>query len=308
MLYAAIDIHKHAFQAAVLDPEGGEVVEARFSADRESLARWAEEWRGRVAAVAIEATTGWRWVWRELVCAWLRGAAGRAGAGSRAARPPAQREDRPARRALAGAAAGEGDAARVVDPAGGDPAAARPDATAQGAGRGPPPLGAAAARLPAARGLAVREVAAADAGGDALGGDAEAARARRLQVDSLLAVIGALEEQLDPVEGELRRFARRRALPGAGVDLRGRPDPRLPPARRDRRGPPLPPRQPVPRASGLDPSVTNRPRAAAAAASPGRLAAPALGAGRGRPTTANRRTPRPRALRRRCRPARRHGR
>ena len=66
MLYAAIDIHKHAFQAAVLDAEGGEVVEARFSADRESLGRWAEEWQGRVAAVAIEATTGWRWVWREL--------------------------------------------------------------------------------------------------------------------------------------------------------------------------------------------------------------------------------------------------
>ena len=41
--------------------------EQRFSADRESLARWVEEWRGRVAAVAIEATTGWRWVWRELV-------------------------------------------------------------------------------------------------------------------------------------------------------------------------------------------------------------------------------------------------
>lgn len=66
MLYAAIDIHKQAFQAAVLDPESGEVVEERFSADRESLARWAERWRGRVAAVAIEATTGWRWVWRVL--------------------------------------------------------------------------------------------------------------------------------------------------------------------------------------------------------------------------------------------------
>jgi transposase len=39
MLYAAIDIHKHAFQAAVLDPETGVVVEERFSADRESLAR-----------------------------------------------------------------------------------------------------------------------------------------------------------------------------------------------------------------------------------------------------------------------------
>ena len=67
MLYAAIDIHKHAFQAAVFDPESGEVVEERFSADRESLGRWVEQWRGRLGAVAIEATTGWRWVWRELV-------------------------------------------------------------------------------------------------------------------------------------------------------------------------------------------------------------------------------------------------
>jgi hypothetical protein len=66
MLYAAIDIHKHAFQAAVLDPESGEVVEERFSADSKSLSCWAEGWRGRVEAVAIEATTGWRWVWREL--------------------------------------------------------------------------------------------------------------------------------------------------------------------------------------------------------------------------------------------------
>ncbi len=66
MLVAAIDIHKHVFQAAVLDPESGVVVEARFSADRTSLAGWAEEWQGRVLAVAIEATTGWRWVWREL--------------------------------------------------------------------------------------------------------------------------------------------------------------------------------------------------------------------------------------------------
>ena len=67
MLYGAIDIHKHAFQAAVLDPDSGEVVEERFAADRESLTRWTERWRGRVVAVAIEATTGWRWVWRKLV-------------------------------------------------------------------------------------------------------------------------------------------------------------------------------------------------------------------------------------------------
>jgi transposase len=67
MVCAAIDIHKHAFQAAVFDSESGEVVEERFSADRESLGRWSERWRGRVETVAIEATTGWRWVWRELL-------------------------------------------------------------------------------------------------------------------------------------------------------------------------------------------------------------------------------------------------
>jgi transposase len=66
MVFAAIDIHKHAFQAAVFDSASGEVVEQRFSADRQSLGRWAERWHGRVEAVAIEATTGWRWVWREL--------------------------------------------------------------------------------------------------------------------------------------------------------------------------------------------------------------------------------------------------
>jgi transposase len=66
VLVAAIDIHKLVFQAAVLDPESGEVVESRFSAERASLVGWAEEWRARVSAVAIEATTGWRWVWREL--------------------------------------------------------------------------------------------------------------------------------------------------------------------------------------------------------------------------------------------------
>jgi hypothetical protein len=123
LFFAAIDIHKAAFQAAVFDPESGEVIEARFSADRASLARWTEEWRSRVSAVAIEATTGWRWVWRELVSA---------GFGVRLAEPVqargllgrAEREDRSARRALAGAAAGKGDAAGVVDPAGGDPAVA----------------------------------------------------------------------------------------------------------------------------------------------------------------------------------------
>src|SRR5436189_311006 len=136
MLYAAIDIHTHAFQAAVLDPDSGEVVEERFAADRDGLARWAEQWRGRVEAVAIEATTGWRWVWRELVERGFEVRLAEPVQTRAPARPPAQRQDRPARCALAGAAAGEGDAARVVDPAGADPRVARSHAAAQSIGRG----------------------------------------------------------------------------------------------------------------------------------------------------------------------------
>jgi hypothetical protein len=76
MLYAAIDIHKRMFQAAVLDVETGETVERRFGATGEELGDWAMQLQGRLAAVAIEATTGWRWVWRELsalgsTSAWL---------------------------------------------------------------------------------------------------------------------------------------------------------------------------------------------------------------------------------------------
>ncbi len=66
MLYAALDVHKQVLQAAVLDPGSGELRDARLPATREALREWALPLRGRVVAVAIEATSGWRWVWREL--------------------------------------------------------------------------------------------------------------------------------------------------------------------------------------------------------------------------------------------------
>jgi transposase len=62
MVYAALDIHKSVFQAAVLDLESGALEERRFAARPEALDDWAMRWRGRLAAVAVEATTGWRWV------------------------------------------------------------------------------------------------------------------------------------------------------------------------------------------------------------------------------------------------------
>ena len=68
MVTAAIDIHKHSLQAVVLDGESGELAEQRL-AGQEQLADWAMRCRGRLAAVAIEATTGWRWVARELQAA-----------------------------------------------------------------------------------------------------------------------------------------------------------------------------------------------------------------------------------------------
>jgi transposase len=49
-----------------LDVESGEAFERRFAATREELNDWAMPLQGKLAAVAIEATTGWRWVWRQL--------------------------------------------------------------------------------------------------------------------------------------------------------------------------------------------------------------------------------------------------
>ncbi|HEX9379821.1 MAG TPA: transposase [Gaiellaceae bacterium] len=67
MLYAAIDIHKHMFQAVTLDPSSGELAEARLPTTREALAGWLDECDGQL--VAVEATCGWRWVARELQAA-----------------------------------------------------------------------------------------------------------------------------------------------------------------------------------------------------------------------------------------------
>lgn len=65
-MLAAIDIHKSVFQAAVLDTEEGELAEQRFAASREKLRAWIDDWGAELETVAIEATTGWRWVAREL--------------------------------------------------------------------------------------------------------------------------------------------------------------------------------------------------------------------------------------------------
>ena len=66
MVMAAIDIGKTFLQAASLEEESGVTSEARLTADRPSLHAWVDGFEGRLKRVAIEATTGWKWIAREL--------------------------------------------------------------------------------------------------------------------------------------------------------------------------------------------------------------------------------------------------
>ena len=50
----------------MLDAETGELVQQRLPATGEALNDWATRWQGKLEAVALEATIGWRWVAREL--------------------------------------------------------------------------------------------------------------------------------------------------------------------------------------------------------------------------------------------------
>jgi transposase len=62
MKYGALDVHKSVLQAAVIDAGSGELAEQRLAATVDALDEWAMRWRGELVAVAVEATTGWRWV------------------------------------------------------------------------------------------------------------------------------------------------------------------------------------------------------------------------------------------------------
>jgi transposase len=67
MVMAAIDIGKTLLQAASLDEESGLTSEARLTADRPSLHARVDGFESRLETVAIEATTGWKWIARELL-------------------------------------------------------------------------------------------------------------------------------------------------------------------------------------------------------------------------------------------------
>jgi transposase len=66
MVLAFIDIHKHVFQACAVEPETGTLYDERFAASVEGVDAWLAGLPEPPRVVAIESTSGWRWVWRLL--------------------------------------------------------------------------------------------------------------------------------------------------------------------------------------------------------------------------------------------------
>src|SRR3954470_2014183 len=112
-----LDQHRAQITADWLDTDSGEVSRARVApADRAGVRRFLERFAGRELEVALEATTGWRFVVEELRRV---GATVHLAEPAETATPREQeaRQERPRRRA-ASARAGDGrTVAGVVDPA-----------------------------------------------------------------------------------------------------------------------------------------------------------------------------------------------
>ena len=82
-----LDQHRAQITAEWIDTATGEVSRARVApADRAGVRRFCERFGGEELEVALEATTGWRFVVEELAPGRRRGASGRAGGDQRAAR------------------------------------------------------------------------------------------------------------------------------------------------------------------------------------------------------------------------------
>jgi len=112
-----LDQHRAQITADWLDTETGEVKRGRVApADRVAVRKFLERFRGRELEVALEATTGWRFVVEELrqigACVHLAEPAETAGCAGEEAREERSR----GREASAGVADGRA-AAGVVDPA-----------------------------------------------------------------------------------------------------------------------------------------------------------------------------------------------
>src|SRR4051812_12048214 len=127
-----LDQHRAQITAEWIDTDTGELGRARISpALRGDVRRFVKRFAGRrPLEVALEATTGWRFVAEEFRAARACGPSRRARRDGGAARQQEARQDRPRRRAAPARATDDRAAARVVDPARASARSARPGAPA----------------------------------------------------------------------------------------------------------------------------------------------------------------------------------
>ena len=94
-----LDQHRAQITAEWIDTSTGEVSRGRVTpADRGGVRRFLERFAGEELEVALEATTGWRFVVEELRRGRRAGASGRAGGDERSQGQQEACEDRPRRR------------------------------------------------------------------------------------------------------------------------------------------------------------------------------------------------------------------
>jgi transposase len=88
-----LDHHRGQITGERIDTETGEVQRSRVTpADRAHVRRWLERFGDQQLEIALEATTGWRFLVEELRRVGAARASGRAGGDSRAQGPEEARE------------------------------------------------------------------------------------------------------------------------------------------------------------------------------------------------------------------------
>src|SRR4051812_187302 len=65
-ILAGFDVHRAQITFDALNAETGEVLRGRFRADREAVGQWVGQFAGEHVEVALEACTGWLFVYEAL--------------------------------------------------------------------------------------------------------------------------------------------------------------------------------------------------------------------------------------------------
>src|SRR4051794_26351190 len=66
-ILAGFDVHRAQITFDALDTETGEVLRGRFRSDRDAVSEWMAQFAGEHVEVALEACTGWLFVYEALV-------------------------------------------------------------------------------------------------------------------------------------------------------------------------------------------------------------------------------------------------